>query len=505
MSLLFLTACGGGNNGNQNTASLSIVSMSPLTATTVDKGEEVTFAVTTANPTNATLAVSSVTPTGAVCDITGNTVICATSDAAPGAYTVEVTASAGTQSDKKTATFTVELPEIELAPDVNTNQTLFADEKNTTIAFTANKTWTIDETPSWITIDSTNGGIGYNLVTVTLTQNDTGADRNATITIATENKELVVTITQKKDNADGIPREELNIDGIALHYVEIGSFMMGCSSARSTPNPERRNCTPEAEPKHEVEMTKDIYISETEVTQAQWMAVMDGVNPSAIKVFDGKTETSLPVTNVNWNDVQTFIKKLNGNKDYHDSEQFAQILAENGKVWRLPTEAEWEWAARGGVKSESCTTDLYSCGATYPYSGANDDNDVAWDFTYADNTPHPVKTKSGNELDLYDMSGNVSEWVEDVWSSYDGTGIISGARVIRGGSYSTSGFVWERAAYLQDSTAGNIGFRLVVELTPSSEEPEIEPTFFDSATTTVSGLWDSAISGIKSLWNSITK
>ena len=126
---------------------------------------------------------------------------------------------------------------------------------------------------------------------------------------------------------------------------------------------------------------KGFFIGETEVTQELWEAVT-GSNPSNFKGKDN------PVEYVNWNEAQAFIAKLN---------------ELTGKEYRLPTEAEWEFAARGGNKSEG-----------YEYSGSNNIDEVAWCWNNCDQKTHPVKTKAPNELGLYDMSGNVGEWCEDL-------------------------------------------------------------------------------------------
>lgn len=150
-------------------------------------------------------------------------------------------------------------------------------------------------------------------------------------------------------------------------------------------------------------------IGETEVTQELWQAVM-GSNPSHFK------DKQNPVEQVSWEDCQEFVKKLN------------QLT---GKQFRLPTEAEWEYAARGGNKSKG-----------YKYAGGNTLRDVAWYIDNSSSKTHPVKTKQANELGLYDMSGNVWEWCQDWYSSYgsshqtDPTGPASGSnRVDRGGGW----------------------------------------------------------------------
>ena len=175
-----------------------------------------------------------------------------------------------------------------------------------------------------------------------------------------------------------------------------------------------------------------------EVTQKQWKAVM-GNNPSNWK------GDNLPVENVSWNDVQKFIKKLN---------------AKTGGHFRLPTEAEWEYAARGGAKSRG-----------YKYAGSNDAGSVGWYSNNSGAKTHPVGQKKPNELGLYDMSGNVWEWCQDWKGSYSSSaqtnpkGPSSGSyRVDRGGSWSdgarhvrVANRDYSSPSYLLNS----LGFRLV--------------------------------------------
>ncbi len=181
--------------------------------------------------------------------------------------------------------------------------------------------------------------------------------------------------------------------------VEGGTFQMGSNSDSY-----------DEKPRHQVKLNS-FSIGQTEVTQELWEAVM-GSNPSSFK------GPKLPVEYVNWNDCQTFITKLN------------QLT---GQQFRLPTEAEWEYAARGGNQSKG-----------YTYSGSNNIDEVAWYDDNSGSNPHEVATKAPNELGLYDMSGNVWEWCQDWYGSdyyssspiNNPTGPSSGShRVIRGGSW----------------------------------------------------------------------
>ena len=197
------------------------------------------------------------------------------------------------------------------------------------------------------------------------------------------------------------------LNGIEINMVKVegGTFTMGASGADT-------EAYDNEYPAHIVTLS-DFYICTTEVTQQLWRAVM-GSNPS------GHTGNVLyPVEAVSWSDCKNFITKLN------------QMTGQN---FRLPTEAEWEFAARGGIKSKG-----------YKYSGSDDVNEVAWYYTGSnDYGTKPVATKKPNELGLYDMSGNVSEWCNDYYTSTYSSenqtnpqGPTTGVyRVFRGGSYS---------------------------------------------------------------------
>ena len=199
--------------------------------------------------------------------------------------------------------------------------------------------------------------------------------------------------------------------------VEGGTFMMGATSSRSRNSLSNydSDASSDESPVHSVRLS-DFSIGKYEVTQEEWEAVM-GNNPSEFK------GANKPVESVSWNDCQEFIKKLNDL---------------TGLQFRLPTEAEWEYAARGGNKSQG-----------YKYSGSNTIGDVAWYSGNSLSTTHPVGTKQPNELGIYDMSGNVWEWCNDWYSRnyYSSSSVnnpigptIGFDRVYRGGGWGSDAF-----------------------------------------------------------------
>ena len=199
------------------------------------------------------------------------------------------------------------------------------------------------------------------------------------------------------------PGHTITVGGVSFNMIPVegGTFTMGGTAEQGSSVDDNEL------PTHQVTLSS-YYIGETEVTQALWLAVM-GSNTSQ---FTG--DLNRPVEFVSWNECQTFISKLN------------QMT---GMTFRLPTEAEWEYAARGGNKSRG-----------YKYAGSNDANEVAWYLDNAGSQTHPVAQKAPNELGLYDMSGNVFEWILDNYALYSSgpqTDPISASGsdpVIRGGN-----------------------------------------------------------------------
>jgi formylglycine-generating enzyme required for sulfatase activity len=262
--------------------------------------------------------------------------------------------------------------------------------------------------------------------------------------------------------------ETVNAVSFEMVAVRGGTFIMGCTAEQGD------NCLDGEKPVHQV-MVSDFYIGKYEVTQAQWKAIMgttvvkqqrDKDNPNWALKGEGD---NYPMYFVSWEEVQEFIRKLN---------------AQTGKQYRLPAEAEWEYAARGGAKSKG-----------YKYSGNNTAFDVAWYYENAgdkvlddnlwledsdaattlrntnNNGTHAVGTKSPNELGLYDMSGNVWELCSDWYGEYDSNspqnnpqGPESGTlRVCRGGAWCSPAEyarVSDRKTSMPVARYSSVGFRI---------------------------------------------
>ena len=238
--------------------------------------------------------------------------------------------------------------------------------------------------------------------TVTISEGQTASISGSLTSTASTSGTNVLSSSSSSPSGNTITIPVKNGISIEMVKVEAGSFNMGATPEMQAPYEVEK-------PVHRVTLTNNYYIGKYEVTQALWQAVM-GSNPSYFKGDD------LPVEQVSWNDCQDFISKLN---------------AMTGKRFRLPSEAEWEYAARGGKKSRG-----------YQYSGSNTLGDVAWYEGNSGSKTHAVGTKQPNELGIYDMTGNVYEWCQDWYGSYSSSpqtnpiGAVSGSsRVDRGGSW----------------------------------------------------------------------
>ena len=237
-------------------------------------------------------------------------------------------------------------------------------------------------------------------------------------------------------------------------FVKGGSFKMGATSEQT------EDAKADESPVHLV-ILSDYYISRYEVTQKFWETIM-GNNPSSTKGDD------LPVDNVSWEECQQFIKKLN---------------AKTGKRYSLPTEAEWEYAARGGEKTEN-----------HKFSGSNTASEVAWSDAI-DGTIEVVGTKKYNELGIYDMSGNVSELCYNYYEAYttndqvNPIGKTTGdKRVVRGGNISSAKLncrVSTRTSIAQTEKQAKTGFRIV--LSKPTYEVSVKPSSEERGSVTIAG------------------
>lgn len=249
--------------------------------------------------------------------------------------------------------------------------------------------------------------------------------------------------SQKKmvaENEDDIQKPETVANAQILPFLSMvlvkgGKFTMGCMQDRDT------LCLNNSKPSHEVTLP-DFYLGQYEVTQAEWRKIM-GSNPPTL-AYPGCDRC--PVEGVSWVDVHVFLQKLS---------------AQTGQTYRLPTEAEWEYAARGGHLSKG-----------YRYSGSNTLADVGWYIGNSGRKTHPVGQLAPNELNLYDMTGNVYEWCEDSrHENYSGAPANGAAwqddtnpfKIARGGSwFDDPGFcpVVSRSGDKLDDRTNVIGFRV---------------------------------------------
>lgn len=225
-----------------------------------------------------------------------------------------------------------------------------------------------------------------------------------------------------------------------MMLVKAGTFIMG----NTTEEPDYSG----AKPAHEVTLTIDYYVGETEVTQALWKAVLGTTPMSGANQWNASygLGDNYPAYNISYNDVKSFLSRLN---------------AITGEKFRMPTEAEWEFAARGGIRNQGTL-----------YSGSDTPEDVAWTSANSESTTHEVKSKNPNELEIYDMSGNVAEWCSDYYGSYSDESVTNPQgyptgyeRINRGGSFQwsiDSSRVYTRNAYAPDGRFVGYGFRLAL-------------------------------------------
>jgi formylglycine-generating enzyme len=239
---------------------------------------------------------------------------------------------------------------------------------------------------------------------------------------------------------------EYTANGCTFQMVQVqkGRFWMGDDNSGYT----------DEKPAHWVDIAQDFELGQYPVTQALWAAVM-GKNPSDFK------GAKSPVENVTWNDIREeggFLDRLNA------LPEVAALNAKDGCRFALPSEAQWEYAARGG---------RYGAAFPYEFTGSNYLPEVGWYIANSQQQPQPVGRKLPNALGLYDMSGNVWEWCEDVWNDdYNGipdygsaqiTGQNKGIRADRGGAYKNHDYscrVSTRNMFIASYRPNYVGFRL---------------------------------------------
>ena len=291
----------------------------------------------------------------------------------------------------------VDINQIAFSPELSVSPNSFdvgAEATTKTVTIESNFSWTAKTSSSWIYVSKLSGSVGTTALTIEIDANTSTSSRSGYVEFYNTEYKLSKKVYINQYLAEFIETiESLNMKMI---FVEGGTFAMGSNDGDD-----------DEKPVHNVTLDS-YYIGETEITQAQWRAIM-GYNPSEY------TGDYRPVECVSWEGVQKFCKKL------------SELT---GKRYVLPTEAQWEYAARGGNKSKG-----------YKYSGSDNVDDVA---VYDTSSHSNVKSKKPNELGIYDMSGNVWEWCSDWYdSSYyslspqaNPQGPTSGsARVLRGASW----------------------------------------------------------------------
>lgn len=378
-----------------------------------------------------------------------------------GAATITLTAQENTDVDEARAavlTFASTASDYQYSKTISVSQpvaTIYITPSEGTVSFmpkgesktvgiTSNVDWTATCTDTHFTVEKVNS----TQLRVTAKENVEAKTQTATIQLMRSGTTTTITtisVTQeekKETERIFIVTGNGKTVSFKMKLVESGTFTMGATSEQGS------DAESDESPTHQVALTNDYYMGETEVTQALWYAVM-GQSPTS----GGSSWSSsyglgddCPAYYISYNDCQSFLTKLN------------QMT---GQTFRFPTEAEWEFAARGGNESRG-----------YKYAGSNTIGDVAW---YTDNSgskTHTVKTKAANELGLYDMSGNVWEWCYDWYGSYsssaqtDPMGASSGSnRVDRGGGWNDgAGYcrVSYRGVYAPGDRGSDLGLRLAL-------------------------------------------
>lgn len=306
----------------------------------------------------------------------------------------------------------------------NTSVTAESKGENISIPIQSNVQWSFDNENEWCDAQKGDGKLE-----LAVTRNYSMVERVGTIKISSGEVSQSITITQSGCQW---------FESFEMVDVEAGLFYMGAQKTTSNGQNYDASAYQIEAPVHEVSLNS-YSIGKFEVTQAQWMAAM-GRNPST------NQGANLPVENVTWVEVQEFITLLN---------------EESGLNYRLPTEAEWEFAAKGGSKSDG-----------FKYSGNSVLGACGWYYSNSEASTHEVGSKEANELGIFDMSGNVREWCNDWFGYYDSSsannplGASDGSmKVNRGGSWTTPAVncrnTYRHTDYPYES-AQDLGFRLAL-------------------------------------------
>lgn len=308
---------------------------------------------------------------------------------------------------------------------VESNSVTAASKGETiSVPIQSNVQWSVENENEWCIVQKN----GYNL-DITIDRNYKMIERSGMITVKSGEVSQNITITQS--GCDWF-------DSFEMIDIAAGTFYMGAQKDNSSGQNYDASAYQIESPVHEVSISS-YSIGKFEVTQAQWIAAM-GSNPSIIQ------GNNLPVENVTWEQVQEFISLLN---------------EKSGLSYRLPTEAEWEFAAKGGNESNG-----------FKYSGNSVLGACGWYYSNSEATTHEVGSKEANELGLFDMSGNVREWCNDWFGYYDSSssenpkGEFDGkTKVNRGGSWTTPAVncrnTYRHTDYPNEG-AQDLGFRLAL-------------------------------------------
>ncbi len=293
-----------------------------------------------------------------------------------------------------------------------------ASSSSKTVSVTSNVEWDFSCSDTWLSATKSGSSLS-----VSVTANQSVA-RTSTIYLRQQGQAsnlATINVSQEGASSSSASDNTYTVNGVSFKMIRVegGTFMMGATSEQGD------DATDNERPVHQVTLSS-YYISETEVTEDLWAAVMAGVDGYSWSWLKGSL---LPKGSLCFNDAIKFVEILN--------------RLTNNK-FRLPTEAEWEFAARGGNKSRG-----------YKYSGSNKLDEVAWfwDNSKTSDTSseeHDVATKKANELGIYDMSGSMNEFCQDIYGLYSAvaqtnpTGAKSGkARVLRGGAFNFDTDPWD--------------------------------------------------------------